>query len=66
MKYDKNQSTGIRSDRIMTPLEIQTAAFNKKAVEDAAKHRAESSPGFLEWLLIGIAIAMVIIAFIRY
>lgn len=42
---------GVRSDRIMTPLEVQRAAMNYKAVKQAAE--SEVSPDILEWIIVG-------------
>ena len=60
MKDEKDDmnNIGIRSDRIMTPLEVQRAAMNYKAVKRAAEDT--SSPGVVEWILIGIGMLMIL------
>ena len=65
MKDDKNDmnNMGICSDRIMTPLEVQRAAMNYKAVKQAAE--SDTSPGIVEWLLIGFGMVIILIATIQ-
>lgn len=65
MKDDKNDmnNIGIRSDRIMTPLEVQRATMNYKAVKQAAE--SDTNPGIVEWLLIGFGMVIILIATIQ-
>ncbi len=65
MKENSNDinSVGIRSDRIMTPLEVQRAATNYKAVKQAAE--SDTSPSIVEWILIGFGMVVILIATIQ-
>ena len=65
MKDEKNDmnNMGIRSDRIMTPLEVQRAAMNYTAVKQSAE--SDTSPGIVEWLLIGFGMVIILIATIQ-
>ena len=60
MKDEKNDmnNIGIRSDRIMTPLEVQRAAMNYKAVKHAAE--TDTSPDIVVWILMGIGMLMIL------
>ena len=58
---DEMKEMGIRSDRIMTPEEIQNAAINYKSVKNAA----DSAPGIVEWILIGFGMVVILIATIQ-
>ncbi len=66
MKDDKNDmnNIGIRSDRFMTPLEVHRAAENYKAVKRATEET--SSPGIIEWILMGIAVLMIVVGILFY
>ena len=60
MKDEKNDmnNIGIRSDRIMTPLEVQRAAMNYKAVKQAAEDT--SRPDMVVWILLGICMLVIL------
>ena len=60
-RNDDLQTTGIRSDRIMTSREVMNAALNQEAV----KQRKETKTGWFEWLLIGIGMTVILIATIE-
>lgn len=62
-KMNNMENTGIRNDRIMTPLEVQRAAMNYKAVKRAAE--SDTSPGIVEWVLIGFGMVLLLIAIIQ-
>lgn len=56
MKKDL-KDLGVRSDRIMTPLEVQTAVSNYKSIKNAM----ETETGPVGWILIGFGMLMIVL-----
>ena len=59
-RKDEFQGMGIRSDRYLTPMEVQRAAENYKAVKRAAE--SDISPGIIEWILMGLVWLVILYA----
>ena len=60
MKNDKNDmnTSGIRSDRLMTPLEVQRAAMNYRAVKRAAE--SDAPVGIIDWIFVGAGVLIIL------